>query len=820
VTTEPALEIRRKHPLAECERCPIREVGRYVPSQSPASGYAKVAFVGEAPGKMEAREGRPFTGPSGKLLNVVMNHHGIHREESFLSNACSCRPPDNATPPPAAIVACRPRLLRELEGVGADTVVALGNSAAQSLLGKIGITKLRVGPAKQSQYLPGVRIIPTIHPAAALRQADNFPFIVTDVGKVVASNELWIEPKYYVADTVGDALQVISELEEREGPLVVDIEVDIEKDTSHDHPNHYGMLCVGIAYARDRAVVLGESVMESQQVRDALGKLLRGKHLIGQNLKFDLAGLYPILGPLKGWFDTMLASYCFDERPGIHSLDFQGIEYLGTPDWKHALDQYNPKKLGYGVIPRPVLYKYNAYDVCVTYQLWEYWERRFIEDEANGPTQQIPGIEYKSLRYLHDKMMEWSNELMYMELNGISVDKEHLRKLEVKYLEDLEHVRDEIKEIIGYPINPNSPMQVQKYWKSCGVNSASTDATHCEYILTATDSHNPRQAELRSEAGEDKTLEVHNFTAKLLDHRALAKQYGTYVKGIRKRLYGGRVFSSYRLHGTTTGRLASRNPNMQNIPRLTFLRDLFVPSKAERVFVQADYSQAELRVLSFYARDTYFRDIFAGGDRDLFDELTPILYPKAGPKPDAFSTAQQKAAWKELRIRVKAFVYGLAYGRTEFSIAIEFGIPVSEAKMLKERFFAVIPEIVEFQTNVKNAVFAGHPLITAFGRRRRFPLITNENVKEVTNEALAFLPQSTSSDICLGAMAQVRRDLKGKGWIRNIVHDSILAECHEDDAEEVGELLNRRMIESAYEIVGDWVPFATETKIGRSWGAV
>lgn len=801
--------VERKHSLAECERCPLREIGRFVPTIFPHTGKAKIAFVGEAPGKMEARSGIPFSGPSGKLLNIVMNHHGIRRNDVVLANACSCRPPDNATPPPAAIVACRPRLLAELEHAGVETVVALGNSATQSLLSQTGVTKLRVGPGKQSQYLPGVRVIPTIHPAAALRQADNFPFIVTDVGKVVAPHGVWIEPKYFVADTEDDALQVISELEGREGPLVIDIEVDIEKDTAHDHPNHYGMLCLGIAYARDRAVVFSEGVMGIQTVLDALRRLLRSKRLIGQNLKFDLAGLYPLLGPLVGWFDTMLASYAFDERPGIHSLGFQGIEYLGTPDWKDEIEKYDAKKLGYGVIPRPILYKYNAYDNCVTYQLWEYYEEKFRKDELEGPSQMIPGVPYKPLRHIHDKMVEWGNELMYLELNGIAVDKEHLKKLEIRFTDELKISLMEICEIVGHDINPNSWQQVQKYWKSHGIESASTDADHCEFIMKST---NP-------DGGAHPNQEVYDFTRKLLEHRSIAKQYGTYVKGIRKRLYGGKVFSSFRLHGTTTGRLASRNPNLQNIPRVVFLRDLFVPAKPERVFVQADYSQAELRVLSFLARDSYFRDIFAAGDRDLFDELTPILYPHA-VKPDAHSSPKAKAAWKELRIRVKAFVYGLSYGRTEFSIAPEFGIPMREAKILKTNFFEVIPEIVEFQQVVKKTVFAGHPLITPFGRHRRFHLITKENVRDVENEALAFMPQSTSSDICLGAMSMVRRDLRGKGWIRNIVHDSILAECHRDDAEEVGELLNQRMLESAYEIVGDYVPFATEVKVGNSWGAV
>jgi DNA polymerase-1 len=241
---------------------------------------------------------------------------------------------------------------------------------------------------------------------------------------------------------------------------------------------------------------------------------------------------------------------------------------------------------------------------------------------------------------------------------------------------------------------------------------------------------------------------------------------------------------------------------------------MFVPSREGWVYVQSDYSQAELRVLSFLAGDRYFRDIFNRGDRDLFDELTPILYPHA----DKY--AMDAAAWKELRIRVKAYVYGLAYGRSEFSIATEFGISVEAARAGMEAFFGVIPEIVEFRERTRKDVLAGKHLVTPWGRRRRFGLITRENRTDVLNEALAFIPQSTASDMCLQAFTWARKELKSVAYLRNIVHDSILAESRAEDAEYVAGVLDRCMVQSARTIVGDYVTFATDYKIGTNWGDV
>lgn len=298
----------------------------------------------------------------------------------------------------------------------------------------------------------------------------------------------------------------------------------------------------------------------------------------------------------------------------------------------------------------------------------------------------------------------------------------------------------------------------------------------------------------------------------MLRHRTEAKLYGTYVKGIRKRLYRGRIYPSLLVHGTTSGRLASRNPNMFNIPRASVIRKQFVPAKPENVFVSVDYSQAELRVLTFLAQEEYFRGIFNTPDRDLFNELRPVLYGDVG-NLDA-------AALKELRIRIKAYVYGLAYGREEFSIAAEFGISVAEARRGMEAFFGVIPNIVAYQEQIKRSVLDGEDLVTPFNRHRRFWLITDQNKKDTLKEALSFMPQSTAADLTLNAFANLRPALKGRAFVRNLVYDNIMVECHEDIAEEVGKEIEAEMLHQADLLVNGYVKFATDVTIGKSWGEV
>src|SRR6185503_17023264 len=249
---------------------------------------------------------------SGKLLNTVAINYGIKREEVFLTNACLCRPPDNSTPPKAAVAACRPRLHNELRGHRTDTVVAMGNTAALALLGVEGVTKLRVGPGRVSPYegMEHLRIIPTVHPSACLRQSDMFPSLVADVAKVVTPHEPWNTPNITVLDDTLEAVTYLLDLASRAGELVVDIEVDIDKDTGFDHPDRYDLLCVGFCNDPDNATVIGEHACADPQVRSAMADALSASDIIAQNGKFDLAGLFPVTGAQTLYFDTMLASYC------------------------------------------------------------------------------------------------------------------------------------------------------------------------------------------------------------------------------------------------------------------------------------------------------------------------------------------------------------------------------------------------------------------------------------------------------------------------------------------------------------------------------
>lgn len=487
------------------------------------------------------------------------------------------------------------------------------------------------------------------------------------------------------------------------------------------------------------------------------------------------------MGPLKLDFDTMLASYVVDERPGIHNLGVLSIERLGSPNWKHEITKYIPKGGNYADVPRNVLYQYNAFDVANTYNLKSHF-LNLMDDDA---------------KRLHDFLVRAANQLMYPELNGIKVDRDYSLELSRMFLERLGVVEDALTECVKVGtagsttvFNPRSPKQIKAFFETQGVR---LDTTNKEALAALYE---------RLQPGSN----LYEFVGTLLEHRRKQKLHSTYVVGIRKRMYRGRVYTTYLLHGSTSGRLASRNPNLQNIVRDKDIKRQFVVSRDENIFVHADYKQAEGRVIATLAKDEYLRSIFSDPTRDIFDELCNQIYGVG--------------KWnKEGRIRIKAFFYGIGYGRTIYSIAHEFKMSLNEADRLYRSLSDLIPATMAWQQQIKEAVLSGQDLTTTFGRRRRFWLITDQNRKDVLNEALSFKPQSTASDICLSAFVELRPMLRGIGFVRLTIHDALVVEAPEDRKDEVADMMKTVMVAKGKEWT-DYVPFEVDTTFGKDWGSL
>jgi uracil-DNA glycosylase family 4 len=760
----------RKHPLARCEECPWREDGKYVPALFP-SVSAKIAVVGEAPGSYEARTGIPFTGPSGELLDRVIEHHGYKRKELALINTVSCRPEGpTQKPPKQAIACCSARLDDDLRRANAPVILALGGTSAQAILDDSRpISKLRIGLPRDSRYGP---VIPTWHPAFCLRTPDAFPSFVRDTGKLNGSLiEPWTPPSYVVFENPDLALVAIRRLLAVK-KIVIDIEAAFDKDIDDAHPEEYELLCVGVGYAKGQAVVFGPRVFKDEACLEAFGELIQTVPVSTWHGKFDMLGLSPKFGIQKIFEDGMLKSYIVDERPRQHALKQRVVEDLGAPRYDEEIAEYVKGKEGsFAKIPKELLYKYNAYDCGATWDEIEYLDLQMDEKQHE----------------LHKFLIEATNELMHIEMSPLCFDMDYNASLAMTYSSKLEKSELEIAQFCGYDLNPRSPMQILQWFALQGMDIPTTERAFLEKLLDECD---------------DRVVE---FIELLLENRGLAKTFGTYIKGLRKKARDGLMFTTFSLHSTTSGRLASRKPNMQNIKRDKEIRNQFTASPG-RILVQNDYSQVEGRTICDLSRDGFLQASFSDPDIDIFNNMCDNIWGRG--------------AWnKENRVSIKSIFYGYSYGRKAKSIARELKKPVEYAQNLMEEFKQLIPGVVAWQAAIRKQVLDEQFLTTPFGRRRSFHLITNDNMEDVINEALSYQPQSIASDICLRAAVRLRSLLKDKfdADIKLLIHDAIVAECLPEFREEVAEMMRFEMVRSGQEYT-NFVPFAVESTYGFRLG--
>lgn len=786
--------MKPKAPHADCENCPLRD--QQIVRSRWDSKNPSVVYVGEAPGYQELRKGKPFVGYSGQLLDMTLDEHGADTSNAMLTNVVLCHPTGNATPSDKAIECCAPRLDAEISKADPETVVALGKTAAQRIMGKkLAITRERIGPPKHLDGKP-YKVIPTIHPAACLRNPNLFNYFASDIKKLVSPIQVtWRPPDYKAFDTPTQARAAIKQIQQlNTDRLVIDIETGFEKDDDLEHPRN--LLCIGLGYAQSKVAIITREALQSPLVLTDLAKLLRNSNIVAHNAKFDLGTLHRMgIGTFSVHFDTMLASYAVDETPGRHGLKELAQDFLGAPKWEETI-----KKEGFLYAyenDREEFLKYNAYDVHCTWDLMDYYLEEMDEDDKR----------------VHDMLCMWSDRIMLMESEGVFIDLEALDALEErmeaeieeqlesmqKYLPDLAELADHklfkasdaarLIENNDGVFNPNSHQQVGGllcYYKNATITTTDKDMLN---VLK-----------------DDKDETVASLAEDMLVWRKVTKLYGTYVKGTKNSLSeDGRVRTTYKEHGTETGRLSSANPNVQNVPRQGGIREIYA-AEPGNMFVYADYSNVEGRVVCVLAQDEGMREVLSDSTRDIHGEIAEMVF---GPNYDY-----------EQRTKAKSIVHGKNYDRSPEGIASdpELGLSISEAKVISDAYDHMFQRVKPWQAAIKHQVLnTDEPLVTPFGRKRRFSLITRDNQEDVYKEALAFKPQSIGSDICMNAAMRLwDAGLK----VRILIHDGIVVECKISEVEHTKRLMKQIMEQTALDLFTDYIPFPVDIEVGKNWGVL
>ncbi|MBL7947117.1 MAG: DNA polymerase I [Flavobacteriales bacterium] len=556
---------------------------------------------------------------------------------------------------------------------------------------------------------------------------------------------------------------------------------------------------VGLAFSwkahEGHYVALPEDRAEMQRILGIFKPVLENESIgkVAQNAKYDLRVLenhgVRVKGPL---FDTMVAHFLLKPDQQKHGMDYLSETYLG----------YRPVSItsligekGRGKVQKSmrdvdveVVKEYAAEDADITWQLAETFDPLLKSDEVE--------------RLFHEVEMPLVQVLADMESEGIRIDIPALAQFSDELGADLLRLQEEIHAACGVPFNIDSPKQLGD-------------------VLFETLKLGDGKVKKTAKTGQYQTSEdvlqelsnTHPVIPLILDYRSLRKLKGTYVDTLPEAAdpVTHRVHTSYLQTVAATGRLASNDPNLQNIPIRTEkgreIRKAFVPRDHDHLLLSADYSQIELRIIAHMSGDHNMQEAFRHG-----------LDIHAATAAKVFNV-DIAAVTREQRSRAKAVNFGIAYGQGAFGLSQNLGIPRAEAKQIIDDYFAQFPGVRNYMDEMIGFCRTHGYIKTLMGRRRYLPDITSANntVRAQAERIAINAPmQGSAADIIKVAMVDIHRDLQRSGLRSKLllqVHDELVFDAHVSEVEELKGLVRDRM-QGAMDLA---VPLVVDMGVGKNW---
>lgn len=581
--------------------------------------------------------------------------------------------------------------------------------------------------------------------------------------------------------------------------------IGIDTETTSLDAMNASLVGISIAFQAGEAVYIpvGHSLTaapEQLDLQDVLGRLkphLENPALkkIGQNLKYDqhvFANYGIALNGIAG--DAMLASYIIESHLG-HGLDELSERWLGLETITYeSLCGKGAKQIGFADVAIEQATEYAAQDADFALRL-----------EAHLRAQ----MDAKQLEMYEKMELPVAQVLFEMERNGVQIDRAELARQSAELGAELMKLEQEAYAAAGQPFNLNSPKQLQEIlFDKMGIPTKGLKKTAKGGIST-------------NEAVLEQLAPDYPLPKIILQNRSLAKLKSTYTDKLPEMISpkDGRVHTTYAQAVAITGRLASNNPNLQNIPIRTAegrrVRRAFTAPQGS-VIVSADYSQIELRIMAHLSGDKTLIAAFQNGE-DVHRRTAAEVF---GIAPENVSPEQRRYA--------KTINFGLIYGMGQYGLAKSLGIDNISAKNFIDRYFARYPGVAEYMQRTKEQAAAQGFVETLFGRRLYLPDIHNKNANARTGAERAAINapmQGTASDLIKRAMIDVSRwlsECEASPWDELLqsklimqVHDELVLEVVETELDFVKEKLPQIMAKVGGGLLD--VPLVAEVGVGENW---
>ena len=535
-----------------------------------------------------------------------------------------------------------------------------------------------------------------------------------------------------------------------------------------------------------------EPQLSLDTIRAALNPLFMKDALkkVGHHLKYDCIVLMNhgfVIKPL--FFDTMIAAWLLD--PASHRLGLKllaDIELGISMTHIEELIGSGKNQLSMANIPAEKVAAYAAADAEVPLKLMQVFKKRL---EKNYLWDVFEKIE-----------MPLVLVLINMERNGIGIDKHFFKEYSNTLSTRMREIEKEIYQILGYPININSTQQLSKalFTDLALKNPDPSNKTKSGHYSTSA-------SVLEAMRGQHKMVDL------VLEYRELSKLVSTYLDALPKQVNPrtNKIHTSFSQTGSVTGRLASSNPNLQNIPTRTELghrvRQGFIAEKGN-ILISVDYSQIELRVVAHMSQDQAMLEAFRKG-MDIHAATAAAIY-----------NVPIEEVTKDQRRHAKAINFGLIYGMSAFGLSRSTDLTLAEAENFVKTYFERFPSVKAYLDSIRKQAASEGYVETLLGRRRYFPNLShpaNAQIKaREEREAINAPVQGTAADIMKIAMINLepaiqKANLQAKMLIQ--VHDELVLECPEGEKQDTIDLV-KKIMENAYHLD---IPLSTDARFGSNW---
>lgn len=565
-------------------------------------------------------------------------------------------------------------------------------------------------------------------------------------------------------------------------------------DTETEGLNALETDIVGISFSWQKGIGYYLPIKNNKSVHEKSFEILRPFFesteiiKVGHNIKFDIQVLHKynvkVSSPI---YDTMVAHYLIN--PDMrHNLDTLSESYLNySPiSIESLIGKKGKNQISMRDVSIDKITDYASEDADITLQLKSIFDK---EIEVNNLSKIFYDIEIPMI-----------NVLSEMETEGIKIDTSYLEKLDKEFEEDLEKLKKEIFKKSGEEFNLNSPKQLGEilFDKLKLVSKPKK---------TKTGQYSTSEEVLSSLANDHKIIED------ILEWRSLDKLQNTYVKSLPNEVSSltNRVHSSFNQTVTTTGRLSSNNPNLQNIPIRTAngqkIRRAFIPRGSDYILMAADYSQIELRVIASMSNEKNMIDAFVN-NQDIHTMTASKIY-----------NVDPENVTREQRGNAKTVNFGIIYGVSAFGLSQQTDLNRSESKVMIDNYFINYPGLKKYMSDQIDFARNNGYVETIMGRRRYLQNINSQNnmLRSSSERNAINAPiQGSAADIIKIAMININSELKKQSLKSKMllqVHDELVFDVHKSEKDQIKDIVKTTM-ESAVKLK---VPLKIDLEFGKNW---